>query len=136
MSTTQQQKATAPKGKKRTKKSVVNGIVFISSSFNNTAITITDAGGNVIAAGSAGSAGFKGSKKSTPFAAQLAAEAAARKAIERTGLQKVEVRVSGPGAGRETATRALQLAGLQITAIADITPLPHNGCRAPKPRRV
>lgn len=124
------------KGKKKTKKSVVNGIAHISSTFNNTIVTITDAAGNALAAGSAGNSGFKGSKKSTPFAAQLAAETAARKAIERCGLQKVEVRVSGPGAGRETATRALQLAGLQITAIADVTPLPHNGCRSPKQRRV
>lgn len=127
---------TKVKGKKKAKKSVVNGIAHISSTFNNTIITITDAAGNALSAGSAGGAGFKGSKKSTPFAAQLAAEAAARKAIERCGLQKVEVRVSGPGAGRETATRALQLAGLQITAIADVTPLPHNGCRSPKQRRV
>lgn len=122
--------------KKKAKKSVVNGIVHISSTFNNTIVTITDAAGNAISAGSAGMAGFKGSKKSTPFAAQIAAEVAARKAVERCGLQKVEVRVSGPGAGRETATRALQLAGLQITAISDVTPLPHNGCRSPKPRRV
>lgn len=122
--------------KKKTKKSVVNGIAHISSTFNNTVVTITDTAGNALAAGSAGAVGFKGSKKSTPFAAQIASEMAARKAIERCGLQKVEVRVSGPGAGRETATRALQLAGLQITAIADVTPLPHNGCRAPKPRRV
>ncbi len=121
---------------KKNKKNVVSGIVHISSTFNNTIVTITDAAGNAISAGSAGTAGFKGSKKSTPFAAQLAAEMAARKAIERCGLQKVEVRVSGPGAGRETATRALQLAGLQITSISDVTPLPHNGCRAPKQRRV
>ncbi len=128
--------AKSTKGKKKNKKNVVSGIVHISSTFNNTIITITDAAGNALAAGSAGMAGFKGSKKSTPFAAQLAAETAARKAVERFGLQKVEVRVSGPGAGRETATRALQFAGLQITSIADVTPLPHNGCRAPKPRRV
>jgi small subunit ribosomal protein S11 len=126
----------AVKTKKKTKKSVVNGIAHISSTFNNTVVTITDTAGNAISAGSAGAAGFKGSKKSTPFAAQLAAEIAARKAIERAGLQRVEVRVSGPGAGRETATRAIQLSGLQITAISDVTPLAHNGCRAPKPRRV
>lgn len=126
----------AVKTKKKTKKSVVNGIAHISSTFNNTVVTITDTAGNAISAGSAGAAGFKGSKKSTPFAAQLAAEIAARKAIERAGLQRVEVRVSGPGAGRETAARAIQLAGLQITAIVDVTPLAHNGCRAPKPRRV
>jgi small subunit ribosomal protein S11 len=124
------------KTKKKTKKNVVNGIVHISSTFNNTIVTITDTAGNAISAGSAGVAGFKGSKKSTPFAAQIASDIAAKKAIERCGLQKVEVRVSGPGAGRETATRALQLAGLQITAISDVTPLPHNGCRPKKPRRV
>lgn len=124
------------KPKKKAKKSVVSGIAHVSSTFNNTIVTITDAAGNAIAAGSAGGAGFKGSKKSTPFAAQVAAEMAAKKAIERTGMQKLEVRVSGPGAGRETATRALQTAGLQITSIADVTPLPHNGCRPKKPRRV
>jgi small subunit ribosomal protein S11 len=124
------------KTKKKTKKNVVNGIVHISSTFNNTIVTITDTAGNAISAGSAGVAGFKGSKKSTPFAAQIASDIAAKKAIERCGLQRVEVRVSGPGAGRETATRALQLAGLQITAISDVTPLPHNGCRPKKPRRV
>lgn len=124
------------KSTKKTKRTVVEGIVFISSTFNNTIVTITDKAGNALAAGSAGMAGFKGSKKSTPFAAQLAADAAAKKAVEKFGLQKVEVRVSGPGAGRETAARSLQLAGLQITSITDITPLPHNGCRARKPRRV
>ncbi len=130
------QQEQAKKVKKKTKKNIVNGIAHINSTFNNTVVTITDTAGNAISAGSSGAAGFKGSKKSTPFAAQLASEIAARKAIERAGLQRVEVRVSGPGAGRETATRALQLAGLQITAIADVTPLAHNGCRAPKPRRV
>jgi small subunit ribosomal protein S11 len=132
----QKSKTKTTKTKKKAKKNIVNGIAHISSTFNNTIVTITDAAGNALSAGSAGGSGFKGSKKSTPFAAQLAAENAARKAIERCGLQKVEVRVSGPGAGRETATRALQLAGLQITAIADVTPLPHNGCRSPKQRRV
>jgi small subunit ribosomal protein S11 len=136
MNETATKSKTKTKGKKKTKKNVVNGIAHISSTFNNTVITITDAAGNAISAGSSGMAGFKGSKKSTPFAAQIASEMAAKKAIERCGLQKVEVRVSGPGAGRETATRALQLAGLQITAIADVTPLPHNGCRPSKPRRV
>lgn len=126
----------AVKAKRKIKKNVVSGIVHISSTFNNTIITITDAAGNALAAGSAGRAGFKGSKKSTPFAAQIAAEAAARAAVERYGLQNVEVRVSGPGAGRETATRAIQFAGLKILSISDVTPLPHNGCRAPKPRRV
>ncbi len=123
------------KGKKG-KKNVSSGIVFITSTFNNTIITVTDQSGNTLSWGSAGNNGFKGSKKSTPFAAQIAADSAARKAMENTGLQNVEVRVSGPGAGRETAVRALQLAGLRITAISDITPLAHNGCRAPKPRRV
>ncbi len=121
---------------KKTKKNISSGIVFISSTFNNTIVSITDQNGNVLAWGSAGTSGFKGSKKSTPFAAQIAADTAARKAMENTGLQSVEVRVSGPGAGRETAVRALQLAGLRITAIADTTPLPHNGCRPCKPRRV
>jgi len=128
-------KKTVRKGKKG-KKSVASGIVFINSTFNNTIVTITDQVGNTLSWGSAGTNGFKGSKKSTPFAAQIAADAAARKAMENAGLQRVEVRVSGPGAGRETAVRALQLAGLQITAIADTTPLPHNGCRPCKPRRV
>ncbi len=128
-------KKTVRKGKK-SKKNVSTGIVFITSTFNNTIITITDQAGNTLSWSSAGNNGFKGSKKSTPFAAQIAAEAAARKAVENTGLQRVEVRVSGPGAGRETAIRALQLAGLQITHIVDTTPLAHNGCRAPKPRRV
>ncbi len=121
---------------KKGKKNVASGIVFINSTFNNTIVTITDQAGNALAWGSAGTSGFKGSKKSTPFAAQIAADTAARKAMENAGLQRVEVRVSGPGAGRETAVRALQLAGLQITNIADTTPLPHNGCRPCKPRRV
>lgn len=121
---------------KKSKKQVVNGIVHVSSTFNNTIVTVTDEAGNALAAGSAGKSGFKGSKKSTPFAAQLAAEAATKKAVEKYGLQKVEVRVSGPGAGRETAVRAVQLAGLQISSVIDVTPLPHNGCRARKARRV
>ncbi len=128
-------KKTVRKGKKG-KKNVTSGIVFITSTFNNTIVTVTDQNGNTLSWGSAGNNGFKGSKKSTPFAAQIAADSAARKAIENTGLQNVEVRVSGPGAGRETAIRALQLAGLRVTGISDITPLAHNGCRAPKPRRV
>ncbi len=137
MSTTAEEapKKIVRKGKKG-KKNVSSGIVFITSTFNNTIITVTDQSGNTLSWGSAGNNGFKGSKKSTPFAAQIAADSAARKAMENTGLQNVEVRVSGPGAGRETAVRALQLAGLRITAISDITPLAHNGCRAPKPRRV
>lgn len=128
--------AAATKKVKKTKKNVTSGIVYVNSTFNNTIISITDEAGNVLSWGSAGTSGFKGSKKSTPFAAQLAAESAARKAVEQCGLQRVSVVVIGPGAGRETAIRAIQLAGLQITSIADKTPLPHNGCRAPKPRRV
>lgn len=131
-----QKSATATKGKKKTKRTVTSGIVHVSSTFNNTIVTITDMAGNAISTASSGMAGFKGSKKSTPFAAQIAAETAAKKAIERCGLQSVEVRVSGPGGGRETAARAIQLAGLKISAIADVTPLPHNGCRPKKPRRV
>ena len=122
--------------KKRIVKVDSFGDAHISATFNNIIITLTNHSGEAISWASAGKMGFKGSKKSTPFAAQIASEMAAKKAIERCGLQKVEVRVSGPGAGRETATRALQLAGLQITAIADVTPLPHNGCRPSKPRRV
>ncbi|MBU6196618.1 MAG: 30S ribosomal protein S11 [Candidatus Melainabacteria bacterium] len=121
---------------KKAKRTVQKGVVHISSTFNNTIISITDAAGGVIAASSAGAVGFKGSKKSTPFAAQLAAEAAARKAVEQFGLREVEVLISGPGAGRETAARAIQLAGLRVTMIKDVTPLPHNGCRAPSARRV
>lgn len=121
--------------KKVKKKNISTGIVHVNSTFNNTIVTITDLAGSAISWGSAGNVGFKGSKKSTPFAAQLAADEAAKKAIDH-GLQKVEVWVKGPGAGRETAIRAIQHAGLQITAIKDKTPLPHNGCRPPKPRRV
>lgn len=123
------------KTKKKKKKNISSGIVNISSTFNNTIVTITDAAGGTISWGSAGTCGFKGSKKSTPFAAQLAAESAAGKAKEH-GLQSVEIRVSGPGAGRETAMRSIQHSGLRITAIKDVTPLPHNGCRSRKPRRV
>ncbi len=128
-------KATKKVKKKIKRKNVTTGVVHISSTFNNTVVTITDAAGAVISWGSAGTVGFKGSKKSTPFAAQLAASEAAKKAMD-CGMQKVEVWVKGPGAGRETAVRAIQHAGLGITAIKDKTPLPHNGCRAPKPRRV
>jgi small subunit ribosomal protein S11 len=129
-------KAPTTKTVKKSKKNVVSGIAYISSTFNNTIVTITDEAGNVISAGSAGSAGFKGSKKSTPFAAQLAAEIAARKAIERSGIQRVDVKVSGPGAGREAAVRVLELTGLKVSSIVDETPMPHNGCRQRKPRRV
>lgn len=129
-------KKTSGKKGKKVKKSISQGQVHISSTFNNTIVSVTDSKGGVISWCSAGACGFKGSKKSTPFAAQIAAETAAKKAMEIAGLQKVDVRVSGPGAGRETAVRAIQLSGLQITSIADVTPLPHNGCRPCKPRRV
>jgi|SRR4051794_28800361 small subunit ribosomal protein S11 len=123
------------KGKKKTKKNVQTGIVFIQSTFNNTIITITDVSGNVLSWSSAGARGFKGSRKSTPFAAQVAAGDAAAKAMEH-GLKNVSVLVKGPGAGRESALRALAAAGLKVTLIRDITPIPHNGCRPPKRRRV
>ena len=121
--------------KKKEKKNIQIGVAHVQASFNNTIVTITDVGGNVIAWCSAGSEGFKGSRKSTPFAAQKAAESAARKGMEH-GLRQVEVLVTGPGAGRESAIRALQAAGLKINAIKDVTPIPHNGCRPPKRRRV
>ncbi|MDJ0986848.1 MAG: 30S ribosomal protein S11 [Desulfobacterales bacterium] len=121
--------------KKKVKKNVVSGVVHIQSTFNNTIVTITDAGGNVVSWSSAGVQGFKGSRKSTPFAAQLAAEDAARKAMEH-GMKTVEVYVKGPGPGRESALRALQATGFNVTMIKDVTPIPHNGCRPPKRRRV
>ena len=126
---------TPKKGKKRVKKNVAVGIVHIASTFNNTMITITDAMGNVLSWSSAGARGFKGSRKSTPFAAQVAAGDAAAKAMEH-GLKTVSVLVKGPGAGRESALRALYAAGLKISLIRDVTPIPHNGCRPPKRRRV
>ncbi len=121
--------------KKKERKSIQNGIAHIQSTFNNTIITITDMSGNVIAWSSAGSQGFKGSRKSTPFAAQLAAGDVAKKAQEH-GVQNIEVYVKGPGSGREAALRALQAAGFNVTLIRDVTPIPHNGCRPPKRRRV
>jgi small subunit ribosomal protein S11 len=121
--------------RKRETKNVAQGIAHIHSSFNNTIVSITDTGGGAVAWASAGNMGFKGSKKSTPFAAQMAAESAARKSMEH-GMKQVEVYVKGPGAGREAAIRALQAAGLEITLIKDVTPIPHNGCRPPKRRRV
>jgi small subunit ribosomal protein S11 len=121
--------------KKREKKNISTGIVHIQSTFNNTIVTITDPAGNVIAWSSAGVQGFKGSRKSTPFAAQLAAEDAAKKAMEH-GMKSVEVYVKGPGAGRESALRSLQAAGFNVVMIKDVTPIPHNGCRPPKRRRV
>ncbi|MDI6801749.1 MAG: 30S ribosomal protein S11 [Thermodesulfovibrionales bacterium] len=120
---------------KRIKKNVPTGSAHIQTTFNNTIVSITDQSGNVIAWSSAGSLGFKGSRKGTPFAAQMASETAAKKAME-AGMKQVDVYVKGPGAGRETAIRALQAAGLEITLIKDVTPVPHNGCRPPKRRRV
>ena len=122
-------------GKKRERKEVRSGIAHIQATFNNTIVTITDKMGNVITWASAGSVGFKGARKSTPFAAQMAAEGAARKAMD-LGLRQVEVNVKGPGAGREAAIRSLQAVGLEVTAIKDVTAIPHNGCRPPKRRRV
>jgi len=121
--------------KRREKKNVEVGIAHIKSTFNNTIITITDKNGNAISWASAGTMGFKGSRKSTPFAAQLAAEAAAKEAMEH-GMKEVECYVKGPGAGREAAIRSLQAAGLEVSVIKDVTPIPHNGCRPPKRRRV
>lgn len=120
---------------RKTKKNVPSGVAHIQSTFNNTLVTISDTRGDVISWASAGSSGFKGAKKGTPFAAQTAADQAGRRAKEQ-GMRQLEVMVSGPGAGRETAIRALQGAGLEITLIRDVTPIPHNGCRPPKRRRV
>ena len=121
--------------KRRERKNIAYGIAHIKSSFNNTIITITDQQGNTIAWASSGNVGFKGSRKSTPFAAQLAAETVARRAMEH-GVRKVDVQVKGPGSGRETAIRSLQSTGIEVTGIKDVTPVPHNGCRPPKRRRV
>lgn len=123
------------KVKKKVKKNIQNGVVHIQSTFNNTIVTVTDPVGNVVSWSSAGVLGFKGSRKSTPFAAQLAAEDAAKKAIEH-GMKNVEVFVKGPGPGRESALRSLQATGFNIIMIKDVTPIPHNGCRPPKRRRV
>ncbi|MDJ0569404.1 MAG: 30S ribosomal protein S11 [Pleurocapsa sp. MO_192.B19] len=122
-------------GAKKSKKNVPNGVAHIQSTFNNTIVTISDTRGDVISWSSAGASGFKGAKKGTPFAAQTAADSAGRRAMDQ-GMRQIEVMVSGPGAGRETAIRALQGAGLEITLIRDVTPIPHNGCRPPKRRRV
>jgi small subunit ribosomal protein S11 len=127
--------ANKPRARKRERKSIPVGVAHIRSSFNNTVVTITDPRGNVVAWSSAGTAGFKGSRKGTPFAASVAAETAARKAMEH-GLRQIEVFVRGPGAGREAAIRSLQSAGLEVNLIRDVTPVPHNGCRPPKRRRV
>ena len=121
--------------KRRERKNVAYGVAHIKSSFNNTVITITDQQGNCIAWASSGNVGFKGSRKSTPFAAQLAAETVARRAMEH-GVRKVDVMVKGPGSGRETAIRTLQNTGIEVVGIKDVTPIPHNGCRPPKRRRV
>ena len=121
--------------RRRERKNISEGVAHIQATFNNTLITITDTAGNVICWASAGSQGFKGSRKSTPFAAQVAAEIVAKKAIDQ-GMRKVEVCVNGPGAGREAAIRSLQAVGLEINLIRDVTPIPHNGCRPPKRRRV
>jgi len=125
----------AARVKKRERKNIASGVAHVNASFNNTMITITDAQGNTIAWSSAGGMGFKGSRKSTPYAAQVAAEDAGRKAMEH-GMRTVEVNVSGPGSGRESALRALQAIGFTVTSIRDVTPIPHNGCRPPKRRRV
>jgi small subunit ribosomal protein S11 len=121
--------------KKRERKNIASGVAHVNASFNNTMITIADAQGNTISWSSAGTMGFKGSRKSTPYAAQVAAEDAGRKAMEH-GMRTVEVNVSGPGSGRESALRALQAIGFTVTSIRDVTPIPHNGCRPPKRRRV
>ena len=128
-------KSRATKVRRKEKKNVAQGEAHIKSTFNNTIVTITDPSGAVISWASAGTVGFKGSRKSTPFAAQMAAENAARKAQEH-GMKKVDVFVKGPGSGRETAIRSLQAAGLEVSSISDVTPQPHNGCRPPKRRRV
>jgi small subunit ribosomal protein S11 len=127
--------AEAKKTRKRDRKVPANGVAHVQASFNNTIVTITDGEGNVVTWASAGKVGFKGSRKSTPFAAQVAAESSAREALN-LGMKRVEVWVKGPGSGREAAIRSLQAAGLEISAIKDVTPIPHNGCRPPKRRRV
>jgi small subunit ribosomal protein S11 len=128
-------KQTVSRPRRRERKNITSGVAHVSATFNNTMITITDAQGNAIAWSSAGSQGFKGSRKSTPYAAQMAAEDAGRKAMDH-GMKTLDVEVKGPGSGRESALRALQAIGFTITAIRDVTPIPHNGCRPPKRRRV
>ena len=130
-----EQSKAAPKARKKERKKVTTGTAHVNSTFNNTIVTITDAQGNAVSWSSAGMMGFKGSRKSTPYAAQMAAEDAGRKAAEH-GMRTLEVEVSGPGSGRESALRALQAVGLVVTSIRDVTPIPHNGCRPPKRRRV
>jgi small subunit ribosomal protein S11 len=133
---TAQQVAAAQRARKKVKKNVAEGIAHIHASFNNTIITITDRQGNTLAWATSGGSGFRGSRKSTPFAAQVAAEKAGRAAIELYSLKNVDVRVNGPGPGRESAVRALNACGLKVSNITDVTPIPHNGCRPPKRRRV
>jgi small subunit ribosomal protein S11 len=128
-------RSTTQRPRRRERKNIAAGVAHVSATFNNTKITITDAQGNAIAWSSAGSLGFKGSRKSTPYASQVAAESAGRKAMEH-GMTTLEVQIKGPGSGRESALRALQAVGFTITAIRDVTPIPHNGCRARKRRRV
>lgn len=127
--------AKKPKAKKKVKRNVPHGLAYILATFNNTIVTITDLQGNTLCWATSGGSGFKGSKKSTPFAAQIAADKAAKKARD-FGMQKIDVFVKGPGAGRESTIRAIQAAGLQVNSITDTTPIPHNGCRPPKRRRV
>jgi small subunit ribosomal protein S11 len=129
------QKAAAQRARKKIKKNVAEGIAHVHASFNNTIITITDRQGNALSWATSGGAGFKGSRKSTPFAAQVAAERAGRAAVE-CGVKNLEVRIKGPGPGRESAVRALNALGMKITSISDVTPIPHNGCRPPKRRRI
>ncbi len=127
--------ARAARGRRRERKMVPRGKAYVQASFNNTIVTLTDPAGTVLSWGSAGASGFKGSRKSTPYAAQITADGASKRAMEH-GLRQVDVFVKGPGSGREAAIRALQGAGLQVTSITDMTPIPHNGCRPPKRRRV
>lgn len=128
-------KASAARARKKVKKSVADGVAHVHASFNNTIVTITDRQGNALAWATAGGAGFKGSRKSTPFAAQVAAENAGKMALEY-GLKNLEVRIKGPGPGRDSTVRALNALGYKITSISDVTPIPHNGCRPPKKRRI
>jgi len=128
-------KTATARPRRRERKNITSGVAHVNASFNNTMITITDAQGNSIAWASSGSSGFKGSRKSTPYAAQMAADSAAKKAMEH-GVKTLEVEVKGPGSGRESALRALQAAGFTLTSIKDVTPIPHNGCRPPKRRRI
>jgi small subunit ribosomal protein S11 len=135
MAERQERRSRQTRGRRRERKAVPRGRAYVQSTFNNTIITLTDPSGGVLGWGSAGQAGFKGSRKSTPYAAQMAAEGAARRAMDH-GLRTIDVFVKGPGSGREAAIRALQAAGLSILSIRDVTPVPHNGCRPPKRRRV